>query len=110
MRNRKAWSEAEDETVKQNAAEMTSCQLAELLGRSSDAVKHRARKLNISLRKHGDACSWAKYSNELVDEARDLHESGMGPKEISIRLKIPYWNVCDFVYYKRGLGYGYKTA
>ena len=110
MRNWKAWSVKDDCTLKDNAASMTSYQLARLLGRGVDSVKHRARRLGVSLRKHGEACSWSKYSNEVVEQARALHESGVKPKEISRRLGVPYWNVCDFVYFKRGLGYGYETV
>ncbi len=109
MRNWKAWTVEEDRVIKEQAETLTSYQLAERLGRSSDSIKHRARRLGVSLRKYGDKVAWAKYSNELVERARDLHEGGMMPLEISRRLGIPYWNVCDFVYFKRGLGYGYET-
>ena len=110
MRNWTAWTEEETRTLKANAAAMTADQLAELLGRTRDSIKGQARKLGVSLRKHGEACSWAKYSNAIVDKARDLHERGVPPRKISEQLSVPYWNVCDFVYFKRGLGYGYETA
>lgn len=110
MRNWKAWTQDDDRTLKKSADAMTSHQLAGILGRSSASIKHRARKLRVSLRKHGEKCSWAKYSNEVVEQARDMHESGIKPREISEMLGVPYWNICDFVYFKRGLGYGYETA
>lgn len=88
---------------------MSSAEIGRLLNRTSDSVKHRAQRIGVSLRKYGEACPGAKYSNATVDRARDLHESGVMPKEISKQLGVPYWNVCDFVYYKRGLGYGYET-
>lgn len=110
MRNWRAWTETEDKTLKALAAELSSYQLAQRLGRSSDAVKKRAVRLGVSLRKHGERCAHAKYSNAVVEQARGLHEAGVMPREISRRLGVPYWNVCDFVYFKRGLGYGYETA
>jgi len=105
----RTWTDEEKTLLKRNAPNMTSSQLAKLLNRGIDSVKHKARQMGVSLRKYGEACSWAKYSNEVVEQARGLHESGVTPREISRKLGVPYWNICDFVYFKRGLGYGYET-
>ena len=110
MRNWKAWTEADDKLLKKNAATMTSAELSKLLDRGPSAIKHRASKLGISLKKYGEKCSYAKYSDAVCEKARELHDGGMRPVDISRKLNVPYWNVCDFVYYRRGLGYGYETA
>jgi hypothetical protein len=102
---RRRWSSTEDATIKRLAEDLTSAELADLLGRTPDAIKHRAKRLRVSLRKYGQACSWAKYPNLMVEAAREMHDAGKGPRVISQELGVPYWAVCDWVYYKRGLGH-----
>lgn len=97
------WTEDEIKTLKDNYRDKTSYELAEILNRTYDSIKHKARKLNISLRKKGEKCSWSKYSDEIVELARKMHDDGCKPSHISELLKIPYSNICDFVYYKRGI-------
>lgn len=109
MRIWKAWTEEDDKVLKDNAATMTSYELAAILQRGQDSVKHRARKIGVSLRKYGQRCSWAKYSDDVVETARRMHRRGVGPRDISDTIGVPYWAVCDFVYFKRGLNYGYEV-
>ena len=99
----KLWTEQEIETLKGLGKDKTSSEIGKILNRSHDSVKHKAKQLKISLRKKGEKCSWAKYSNSVVEQARFLHDEGYKPKQISKLLSVPYWNICDFVYYKRGL-------
>lgn len=103
--NWRGWTDDEIATIRQMAGTATSIAIAAALGRTSAQVKHLARRYHISLRLHGERCPWAKYSNVLVEQARALHDGGMKPKQIAAQLDMPYWAVCDAVYYKRGLGY-----
>ncbi len=101
--DKQRWTKDEIEILKSHYKDKTSFEIGEILGRGSDSIKHKVRQLNLSLRKKGEKCSWSKYSDVIVERARYLHDRGMKPKQISKRLNIPYWNICDFVYYKRGL-------
>lgn len=42
----------------------------------------------------------AKADPQTVELARKMHESGIGPKEISERLNVPKFTIYDWVYYK----------
>lgn len=98
---RKPWTNAEMRILKAQAGKKCSTEIAKELGRTRISVIHKARNLKISLLLKGELCSWAKYPDATVERAREMHDEGIKPKAISKELGVPYWNVCDFIYYKR---------
>ena len=105
-RNYRDWEDEEVTILRTLAGAFTSYEIGHILGRSSDSVKHRARRLRVSLRTYGERCPWSKYSNEQAELARSLHEQGgVKIREIGDRLGIPYHALHSIIYFKRGLGY-----
>lgn len=102
---KRPWTDAEIAIIREMAGSVTSFQIAEQLGRTNTQVKYAAASRGISLKLYGERAPGAKYSNALVEQARDLHDAGVKPKRIAEMIGMPYWAVCDAVYYKRGIGY-----
>lgn len=107
--NWRGWTDEEINTIRAMAGTATSAVIGAALGRTGNQIKHMASRYGISLRCYGEHTPWSKYSDECVEQARLLHDRGMKPKQIAAILNIPYWAACDFVYYKRGLGYSYSV-
>ena len=99
--NRPPWTQAELRVLRQHAATMTSAQIGALLGRTSDAVKHKARQRGLSLCKQGERCSWAKYSDAQCEQARQLHEAGTPIRRIGEIVQMPFHALHSVIYFKR---------
>lgn len=75
--------------------------IATHLGRTLDGVKHAAKRYGIRLRKFGENCPNARYSDELIEQARRLHETGVGPRAIAKQLGINEWTLRAALYYRQ---------
>lgn len=82
------WTPDELDRLRDMAATSSSYEIAAAQGRGADGVKHAARRRGIALRKCGELCPNARYSDALIEKARVLHEQGYGPRWISKRLEI----------------------
>lgn len=96
----KRWATADDRAIAKLAATHTAKQLAKVLGRSVHAVHQRAYRKRVRLQKAGDADFRTKYSDAVVEQARKLHEAGVGPRAIARRIGVPEGSVRSFVYYR----------
>jgi DNA-directed RNA polymerase specialized sigma24 family protein len=94
------WTPEEDRVIRREGGGKTAQQLALMLGRTKNAVHQRAYLLRVSLQKYGDADYRTKYSDEVVEQARQMHDCGLGPAEIARRLRVPLVSVRSFVYYQ----------
>ena len=95
------WTKAEDARIRALAATCNSTAIAAVLDRTSDAVKHRARRIGVSLKKCGDNAPNVKYSDALIEAARQLHDQGYGPRWIASRLNINEWTLRSALYYRQ---------
>lgn len=77
--------------------------IARALGRSRDSVKYRAKRLGLSLQLVGDASPRTRYSDELIEKARTLHDKGYGPRWIAKRLQINENTLRSALYYQQRL-------
>lgn len=93
------WTPSEDAVIRREGGGKTAAQIGLMLGRTTNAVHQRAYRLKVSLQKCGDADYRTKYSDAVVEQARRLHEEGIGPAEISQRLGVPYASIKQFMYY-----------
>ena len=93
------WSREEDAVIRQYAMTEHSHQIGLRLGRSVDAVKHRARRIGVSLTKCGDAAPNTRYSDALIEQARQMHDAGHGPRYISRELGINEFTLRSALYY-----------
>ena len=57
------------------------------------SYKHKGRK-------YGDSHHRVRYSDETVEQARQMHDNGIGPAEISRRTGIRRDTVNDWIYYR----------
>jgi hypothetical protein len=99
--NRPLWTLAELRQLRTHAATMTAAQIGALIGRTADAVKHKARQRGLSLRKCGERCSWAKYSDAQCEQARQLHEAGTPIRRIGEIVQMPFHALHSVLYFKR---------
>lgn len=97
----RAYTKQEDAVIRTHAGKKPAREIAEALARAPYSVKKRAAKLGLSLRLRGNACPWTKVPDETVEHMRAMHDAGARPIDISRSMGVPYWNVCDAVYYKR---------
>ena len=97
----RAWERSEDQRLRAMAPNASSKEIAAALGRTRDAVMHRARVLRISLLKTGDAAPNTKYSDALIEKARQLHDQGYGPRWIAKRLEINECTLRAALYYRQ---------
>lgn len=96
------WSDAEVARLRDLAGTTSTLQIAAALGRPEHSIKGKARGLGLRLKTYGEACSWAKYSDETCERARALHQAKVTLPEISRRLSIPYHALHSIIYFKRG--------
>jgi len=102
LTGRKRWTPAEDAIISKHAGTLTATKIAaQLEERTASQVTHRAKRLKISLKTHGDNCSWSKYSDHDCELARQLHDEGMAVKLISEKLEIPFHALTSIIYHKR---------
>lgn len=88
MRNR-FWTQDEDRILKKMAGNYSTKEIAEKLNRTQSSVNARAFDKKVSLRLYGEKHSRHKYSNAIVEKARNLYyEKGMKLKEIRILTNI----------------------
>lgn len=95
------WTSRDVAILRAMAPRCSSFEIAAELGRTSDAVKHAARRHGIELRKCGEAVPNARYSDDLIEKARQLHDQGYGPRWISRRLQINEWTLRSALYYRQ---------
>lgn len=96
-----AWTREEDRRLRAMAETATSTEIGLAIGRTAEAVKHRAKTLSVSLAKHGDAHPWTKYPDTLIEQARQLHDQGWGPVWIAKRLGMNVSALKSALYYHR---------
>lgn len=97
----RAWERSEDQRLRAMASTASSIEIGVALGRTREAVMHRARVLKISLLKTGDAAPNTKYSDALIENARQLHDQGYGPRWIAKRLEINERTLKSALYYQQ---------
>lgn len=98
------WKRAEILIIRQCAGTMKVANIGQLIGRTRDAVRTKARELNICLILRGDYHQSAKYRQSDIEQARDLHQKGMKRREIARMLKMPVSQVNQYVYFDRRVG------
>lgn len=52
------------------------------------------------MRHYGQSHHRARYPNEMVEAARDLHDLGMRPVDIARHLRVPIDTLNDWIYYR----------
>lgn len=90
IQKRKAWREVDEVFLKANAKLMTAKELSKRLKRTILSVKSKAKKLGVSLQKHGEKHHFAKYSDSDVELCRQLEEAGLKPFEIAEKMELSY--------------------
>lgn len=95
------WTAAELAIVRAMAPRASSFEIATAQGRGADGVKHAARRHGIALRKCGELCPNARYSDKLIEQARSLHDQGYGPRWIARRLQINEHTLKSALYYEQ---------
>lgn len=85
---RKRWSLAEDQYLITNAPLLSAKDIGKRLTRTPGAVKDRAKRLGISLQKHGEHHHLAKTSNSDIELCRALREEKVKIKVISEKMEI----------------------
>ncbi|EAS2107963.1 DNA-binding protein [Salmonella enterica] len=98
------WKRAEILIVRQCAGKMRAADIGRLIGRTGDAVRTKARELNICLVLRGNYHQSAKYRQSDIEQARDLHQKGMKRRDIAGMLKMPVSMVNQYVYFDRRIG------
>ncbi|AXH72143.1 MAG: DNA-binding protein [Siphoviridae sp. ctdc_1] len=87
--------------IRRLAKTHTAQQIAEMTGRSRRSVANKAFDLGISMKKHGDNHYNVKYSDEDVELARQLHEAGLGVREIAEKMEIPQDHLSNILYFRK---------
>lgn len=95
------WKRAEILIIRQCAGKMRVADIGRLIGRTRDAVRTKARELNICLILRGDYHQSAKYRQSDIEQARDLHQKGISRREIAVKMEIPLSMVNQYVYFDR---------
>ncbi|EAO9155200.1 DNA-binding protein [Salmonella enterica] len=98
------WKQAEILIIRQCAGTMKVANIGQLIGRTRDAVRTKARELNICLILRGDYHQSAKYHQSDIEKARDLHLEGVKRQDIAEMLEIPLGMVNQYVYFDRRAG------
>ncbi|EFS3131388.1 DNA-binding protein [Salmonella enterica] len=98
------WKRAEILITRQCAGKMRAADIGRLIGRTGDAVRTKARELNICLILRGNYHQSAKYRQSDIEQARDLHQKGMKRRDIAGMLKMPVSMVNQYVYFDRRVG------
>ncbi|EJR6806003.1 DNA-binding protein [Salmonella enterica] len=98
------WKRAEILIVRQCAGKMRAADIGRLIGRTGDAVRTKARELNICLILRGNYHQSAKYRQSDIEQARDLHQKGMKRRDIAGMLKMSISQVNQYVYFDRRVG------
>jgi DNA-directed RNA polymerase specialized sigma24 family protein len=97
--NHSRWTQDEDAVIRRFAHSMTAEEIGARLNRTKKAVHIRAQKLGVSLQKYGEHAYQAKYSDELVERCRVLHDEGRRPSEIAAATGVNVFSVHKIVYY-----------
>lgn len=91
---RRYWSAPEERMLRVHAKRYTAAQIAYRYGRTEFAIKEKARKLGIPLRKHGEMSPGRKHSDAVAREAlRRYFRDGQKVKDIAVALGIPWGTV-----------------
>lgn len=98
------WKRAEILIIRQCAGKMRAADIGRLIGRTRDAVRTKARELNICLILRGDYHQSAKYRQSDIEQARDLHQKGINRREIAVKMEMPLSAVNQYVYFDRRVG------
>lgn len=98
--NKVPWRDAEVKYLKQNALTLSAQQIAKNLDRTEVSVKCKARKLGISLQKHGEKHPLSKVSNHDVELCRQLDDAGVKPYQIAEKMEMDYSHVQAIVKYR----------
>ena len=95
------WVRAEIMIIRQCAGTMTVESIGRLIGRTDAAVRAKARDLGIRLYLKGDYHQSAKYLQEDISLARELHCKGVSRRDIAEKLEMPIGAVNQYVYFER---------
>lgn len=95
------WVRAEIMIIRQCAGTMTVENIGRLIGRTGAAVRTKARELRIKMYLRGDYHQSAKYRQEDIELARDLHCKGVSRRDIAEKMEMPIGVVNQYVYFER---------
>ncbi|EDQ2392343.1 DNA-binding protein [Salmonella enterica subsp. enterica] len=95
------WKRAEILIIRQCAGKMKVATIGQLIGRTRDAVRTKARELNICLILRGDYHQSVKYPGRVVEMARELHHKGTRRQDIAEMLEMKVGTVNQYVYFDR---------
>lgn len=89
--NNRPWTAEEIETLKREAKQATAKELAEMLNRSPMAIYSKCSRLGIEMREI--------YSDDIVEEARQLADKGLSYRAVVKRLNLPWGAVSKWLSY-----------
>ncbi|HBN6266150.1 TPA: hypothetical protein L3N15_004131 [Vibrio parahaemolyticus] len=93
------WTKDEEAFLKKYATVLSAAELAKGLKRTENSIKDKARSLGISLRKSGVNHHLSRYSPDIVELCRRLHDDGHTVSAISRTLGMSYSYVSSIVNY-----------
>jgi hypothetical protein len=79
---RRQWSDEDTAFIRRNAHIMTAAQLAEKYGVSPAAISNKCIRMGVRLEKSGQHHDRARYSDDVIEQARTLHDNRVPVKEI----------------------------
>jgi hypothetical protein len=77
LRELRAWTEGEDEVLRQNGSKLTRARIGKLVKRSARAVAERAKELGVDLQKRGHYHHHATHPLRVRKKYAKLRASGM---------------------------------
>lgn len=95
----KPWTESEIYKLRRLAGTMPAKNIAEKLGRSIESIKSKAQGIGILLRQFGENHHCSKYSDEFVENARRLHDSGLSQRKVAAKIGVSYGVVREWLDY-----------
>lgn len=100
---RRAFTSTDDHFIRLHVGVLTCRQIADKLGRTPNAIKHRIRRLGLS--KTYVPKVHVVYQDDDVELCRQLHEAGLPIIEIADKMEISRQMVSDYVNYRARIGY-----
>ncbi len=88
---------------------MGSAEIGKLIGRPPGGVKSKAERVGIALRQLGEMHHSAKYSDALVEQARDFADIGFTRRQIARKINVPEYAVDGWINYKCRTGISLKS-
>ena len=89
----KPWPIEDRAALRKHAGKLSASELGVMLSRTSWAIYHEARKLDVSLKKQGRTHHHAKYDWTTIQEVVRLSLTGKSLRWVGRKLSIPHTTV-----------------